>query len=401
MKYYKYLILGAGPSALSFARRLKDQGEESFLMLEKESEPGGLCRTVAVDGAPLDLGGGHFLDVKSREVLEFIFRFLPKEEWQEYDRSSIIRLRSAEIDYPLEANIWQLPLADQVDFLESIAQAGCVSGLPMPTGFEDWITWKLGRMIAAEYMLPYNRKIWSIDLKQLGTYWLYKLPDVSFRETLQSCLEHKGCGTMPAHAKFLYPRRFGYGEVWKRIGASLDGHLLTNTPVTNIDLATLTVNGSFQAGKIINTIPWPVWTGAAELPQKIVQLIASLRHASIDVDYFPENLATGAHWIYEPDEKISYHRILCRSNFCPGSRGFWTETNSSRNIGQQGWRHCNEFAYPLNTMGKQEAMLELEQWAGENGVSCLGRWGKWEHMNSDIAVLEGLAAADKIMTQKG
>ncbi len=52
MTRVKYLILGAGPSALSFAHTLLRQGEQSFLVLEKESVAGGLCRSQIVDGSP-------------------------------------------------------------------------------------------------------------------------------------------------------------------------------------------------------------------------------------------------------------------------------------------------------------------------------------------------------------
>ena len=37
----KYLILGAGPSGLTLANRLKQMGETSFFVLEKEKEAGG------------------------------------------------------------------------------------------------------------------------------------------------------------------------------------------------------------------------------------------------------------------------------------------------------------------------------------------------------------------------
>ena len=67
MNNMKYLILGAGPAGLTFARMLKDRGENSFVVLEKEAEAGGLCRSTEVDGSPFDIGGGHFLDVKSRQ----------------------------------------------------------------------------------------------------------------------------------------------------------------------------------------------------------------------------------------------------------------------------------------------------------------------------------------------
>ncbi|MBM3126818.1 MAG: amine oxidoreductase, partial [Chloroflexi bacterium] len=86
MQHYKYVILGAGPSGLSFAHTLKSLGEDSFLVIEKESVAGGLCRSETVDGAPLDIGGGHFLDVKRQEALNLLFRFLPRSEWRGYCR---------------------------------------------------------------------------------------------------------------------------------------------------------------------------------------------------------------------------------------------------------------------------------------------------------------------------
>ena len=45
----KYIILGAGPAGLSYANRLKNSGETSFLVLEREKDAGGLCRSVNVD----------------------------------------------------------------------------------------------------------------------------------------------------------------------------------------------------------------------------------------------------------------------------------------------------------------------------------------------------------------
>jgi hypothetical protein len=46
-----------------------------------------------VDGAPLDIGGGHFLDVRRPAVLDFLFQFMPRGEWNEYTRIAKIRLR--------------------------------------------------------------------------------------------------------------------------------------------------------------------------------------------------------------------------------------------------------------------------------------------------------------------
>lgn len=398
MKKIKYLILGAGPSGLTLAHSLVDAGcsLDEILVVEKQAVAGGLCRSETVDGAPLDIGGGHFLDVKRKEVLDFVFRFMPREEWDLYDRVSKIRIRGTEVDHPLEANLWQLPTEVQADYLESIAQAGCVRGEEMPESFAAWIKWKLGDRIAQEYMLPYNRKIWSMDPDELGTYWLYKLPNVSFRETLLSCLEGKPMGALPAHGTFLYPKKFGYGEVWRRMGEALGDSLVTNCPVESIDLATRTVNNRWQAETIVSTIPWTLWAGYCDLPQDILTAISSLKNAPINVDYHPETLDSPAHWIYEPDESIAHHRLLLRSNFTEEGRGYWTETNATRSSPTDGTRFHNEFAYPINTLGKPEAVDKILAWGRSNGIVGLGRWGRWEHMNSDVAVAEALQMANKL-----
>jgi protoporphyrinogen oxidase len=394
----KYLILGAGPSGLTVAHALLDAGHalDDIVVIEQHRVAGGLCRSEMVDGAPIETGGGHFLDVKRKDVLDFVFRFMPREEWNRYDRVSKIRICGMEIDHPLEANLWQFPSEMQADYLESIAQAGCVRGEVMPESFAEWIKWKLGERIAQDYMLPYNRKIWSMEPDQLGTYLLYKLPSVSFRETLLSCLEGKPMGALPAHGTFLYPKKFGYGELWRRMGEALGDSFVTNCAVEHIDLEKRIVNGRWQAQTIISTIPWTLWIGYLDLPKDILAAIASLKNAPIDVDYHPETLNSPAHWIYEPDDSISYHRLLLRSNLATGARGYWTEANATRSSQTDGVRFHNEFAYPINTIGKPEAVQKILAWGQKNGIIGLGRWGRWEHMNSDVAVAEALKMVSEL-----
>jgi protoporphyrinogen oxidase len=400
MKQYKYVILGSGPSGLTLANALLNSGckREDLLVLEKNNAPGGLCRSEMVDGAPLDIGGGHFLDVKRKNVLDFIFKFMPMEEWNLHNRVSKIRIRGEEIDHPLEANLWQFPTEIQIDYLESIAQAGCVRGDIEPQSFAQWIQWKFGERISQDYMLPYNRKIWSMDPDALGTYWLYKLPNVSFRETLLSCLEGKPMGSLPAHGTFLYPKEFGYGEVWRRMGSALGDSLITNYKITSIDLNKRIINDEYQYESLITSIPWVHWKDYCDLPIAIAESINHLKNASIDVDYHAETLNNDSHWIYEPNEELSYHRMLLRSNFAPKSRGYWTETNAQRSIDlvENQTRFHNEFAYPINTIEKPQAVEHILSWAKQNSVIGLGRWGTWEHMNSDVAVDQALQLANKL-----
>ena len=389
----KYLILGGGPSGLSFANKLLDTGESSFLLLEKEDECGGLCRSAVVDGTPFDIGGGHFLDVRRPEVNEFLFQFMPEEEWDRYDRDSRIDIDGAIINHPIEANIWQLDLSKQVEYLKSIAVAGCNTGQEMPSEFVDWIYWKLGDKIAEDYMIPYNKKMFGENLNLLGTYWLEKLPNVSFEETLLSCLTRKAYGTQPGHASFYYPKKHGYGELWLRMADNIKEHIIYNAPAKELDLDEKTVtdeNGNkYQAEVIVTTVPWMSFSSIKGMPADILESIKHLKYASMQVDYYSENLDTEAHWIYYPDADLPYHRILVRHNFCPGSKGYWTETNTERvplNTKKSEFSYINEYAYPLNTLDKPVLMRRLLDYAKTKGIYGLGRWGEHEHYNSDVTV---------------
>lgn len=400
---YKYIILGAGPAGLTFANRLLESGEDSFLIVEKEIEAGGLCRSKQVDGSPLDIGGGHILDVKKENVLNFLFKFMPKTEWDEYDRISTIKLEKNEIDYPFESNIWQFPIEIQLQYLLSISETVSDQNKKMPKKFVEWIYWKLGEKIATDYMIPYNEKIWSIDLNKLGTYWLYKLPDVSLSDTILSCLQKKPSGNMPAHAKFLYPKKYGYGEVWKRMAEKLNGKILYETQVKTIDHKNRIVNDTYQASKIIVTVPWKELNFSHNIPKSIQTAIDTLEYSSIRVTYYDKNEDTKAHWTYIPDKSVPHHRVLYRSNFCPGSRGYWTEMNEKR-AGllkeKSNWHHTNKYAYPLNTIEKPKAIGKILDYFSKKSIYGLGRWGEWEHMNSDVVVDRSLAFADKLIDQK-
>lgn len=386
-KQLKYLVLGAGPAGLSFANYLKKSGENSFLVLEKENEAGGLCRSKIVDNYSLDIGGGHFLDVRIPKVNEFLFMFMPRYEWNLYNRNSKIQLGKEKIDHPLEANIWQLSVNEQVEYLSSIAKAGCNTEKLKPENFMEWINWKFGEKISKNYMLPYNKKMFGKNLSAIGTYWLEKLPEVSLEETLRSCLEKKFYGQQPGHVQFYYPKKYGYGELWLRMAKSIEEHIEYNVVVNKLDFETKKVNDFYRAENIITTIPW-----------NCIGNYKKLKHTSVQIEYFPNNLKSKAHWIYEPNLDIPYHRILLRNNFCKKSNGYWTETNLER-VRQTTCRfkYINEFAYPLNTIDKPKEISKLLSFAISKRVFGLGRWGEHQHYNSDTTVQRAIDLARRFI----
>lgn len=401
----KYLILGAGPSGLSFANKIKQMGETSFLVLEHEKEAGGLCRSTTVDGYPFDIGGGHFLDVRRPNVNKFLFGFMPEEEWNIYDRDSRIFLDGEMIEHPIEANIWQMSIDKQVEYLKSIAKAGCNQGISIPEYFIDWIYWKLGDKIASAYMIPYNMKMFSDELNELGTYWLDKLPDVSFEDTLRSCLMKHAYGSQPGHARFYYPQKHGYGELWLRMADELGDKIEYGKTIKSINSnkneVTVVDGETYSADMIITTIPWNEFDEIIGMPEQMKKSIGKLKYSSIETRFFEKNLDTNAHWIYYPDPDLPYHRILVRHNFCKGSTGYWTETRKERSImfpeeEHSSYKYLNKYAYPLNTVEKPIIIMKILKWANSRGIYGLGRWGEHQHYNSDVTVDLAMKMAEKL-----
>lgn len=398
----KYLILGAGPAGLTLANKLKEMGETSFLVLEHEEEAGGLCRSAEVDGSPFDIGGGHFLDVRIPEVTKFLFGFMPESEWNKFDRDSRIVVGNNTIHHPMEANIWEMDIDSQVEYLKSIAAAGCNSGAEMPKDFVEWIFWKLGDKIAEDYMIPYNRKMFADDLNDLGTYWLDKLPSVSFEDTLRSCLTKHAYAKQPGHAQFYYPKKYGYGEVWKRMADNISGNIEYGKTAVKLNITEKSVtakDGSvYQAENIITTIPWLEFEDIIGMPEEICGMIKKLKYSSVETRYYSENMDTDAHWIYYPNDDLAYHRILVRHNFSLGSKGYWTETRKERisMITDDNFNYLNKYAYPLNTKEKPEIMKSVLEFGRENNIYGLGRWGEHQHYNSDITVNLSIKLAQQL-----
>ena len=65
----KYLVIGAGISGLTFANYAK----EDYLVVEKEKEVGGYCRTIKRNGYVWDYAG-HFFHFNTDEFKKNFFR---------------------------------------------------------------------------------------------------------------------------------------------------------------------------------------------------------------------------------------------------------------------------------------------------------------------------------------
>ena len=390
----RYIIIGAGPAGLAFGIALQRSGEKSFVILEKETQAGGLCRSAQVDGYPLDIAGCHLLEYANRRAAEFVFSFLPREKWKKHARYNCVQLGDACVGYPFEANIWQLPAAQQARYLADMARADANRGVPLPENLYAWAFWNFGEAMARDYFIPYNEKIWSCDLSEIGTHWMYKLPPICYADVKKSCEERRSPEKYAAHKNFYYPTEDGFGEPFARMANALEAHIVYDCEVRQLDWQNRTVNGLYQADIIVNTAPWR--TVDADFPPKIRAAVAQLKHVSLDIDYHPECPDTRAQAIYYPDKSLPHHRAIFRYNYNEDWPGYWTETNARRSAARQPVHFHNEYAYPINTRGKPAALQTLQQWSEAQRIFGLGRWGQWEHMNCDTVICNALDLAERL-----
>jgi protoporphyrinogen oxidase len=400
---YDYIIIGGGITGVTFARLLQLSGVERVCVLEAADEPGGLCRTREIGGHVLDTGGGHFLCTKHPEVYDFVFRHLPREEFNYFERVSRIAVDGCEVDYPLESNLWQLPARLRADYLISAVQNGESRGLAAPSNFEGWIRWKLGDRIADRYMLPYNRKIWGVPASEMDLDWLSKIPRLDLKQIVAACLDqHADRAAMPSHAGFYYPKAGGFQRIFDAIAKPVSESIVTGTPCRRIERQNglLVVNGEYRARHVINTAPWAALADSPVFDAEVRAAIAKLRHNQLVVSLHEGPCHREAHWLYEPDEALRHHRTFFIPNFAPhsGANGFYRETNLQRWVPGQGelFAATNDHAYPIPTLGWAAAIGRILERARPEGLHGLGRWGQWQYFNSDVCIKEAMKLADRL-----
>src|SRR4029079_13861324 len=91
----------------------------------------------------------------------------------------------------------------------NVSAASAASDAP-PANFEEFIYKIWGAGIAKHFAIPYNRKIWAVDLKEMETSWLggrVPLPDLE-------AMIHGGIEPVPPpmgpNARFGYPLKGGF-----------------------------------------------------------------------------------------------------------------------------------------------------------------------------------------------
>jgi len=400
MEKLKFLILGAGPAGISFARALQLSGEKSFRVIEQEPRPGGLCRSTLTPYSLADVGGGHMWCTKFPEADDFVKKHLPESEWLTFERNSTAILMGNEIPYPIEENLWRLPPDLAEEIILDVLQARLRTS--SPANFGEFIRDKFGDILAGNYMIPYNSKLWGSPLSRMSLSWTHKIPPTEPSQVLRSVIRREGNKENLFHRRWQYPQKGGFQSIFDAIAKPLEdeGHLIYGEQITKIEVGDNVVNGRFKADTIVTTIPWTSFSSSSNAPDDIKLMMDGLESTSLVVSLVhADPNPSGPQWTYYPDLKLPHHRRFFSSRWMPGASFDFFETNASRFSHEPGylWSFYSKHAYPVPTIQGDGFMGGITSWCRGNGIIPIGRWGKHEYINSDVCIFLALWAASTVL----
>lgn len=423
-------ILGGGISGITLQRFLKLPCE----ILEADPVPGGLCRTYWKNGFGYDIGG-HILFSKNQAINHLVDRLLG-ENINHCRRANYVLFKGRYVKYPFENDLATLDVMDRYECLIGYLKAA----YPKPTNFAEWMYYAFGAGIAEQYLIPYNRKIWKTDPRQMGVEWVERIPRPPMEDVVKSALGIPTEGyTHQLH--FRYPLHGGAEALIKAM-ISEGAKVTCNAPVQSVVRAgrgwKVTAGGETRSFDHV-VVAFPIHEAIqcfTDVPEKVRQAVASLRHNAIRIALVAVNNESlmDKSAIYSPDDGFLPHRVCYMGFFSPhmvrcGASSLIAEVTSRpgdeidrtsddvvleriiNDLNLMGVLHTAdvvatdlrriEYAYPVYDLEYTRSRAILHEYFTSLGVDLLGRFAEFDYINSDECIRRSLALADKLNRSAG
>ena len=157
----KFLIIGAGITGLAFAKEIGSD----YLIVEKEREIGGFCRTIKSGGFIWDYAG-HFFHFKDPKMKQFFLDTIEESDIIYREKHTKIVYHGDFIDYPFQSNIHQLNKDEFIDCLYDLFNKKEKESYD---SFLDMLYGKFGNSIVEKFLRPYNEKLYAVHLNELDS----------------------------------------------------------------------------------------------------------------------------------------------------------------------------------------------------------------------------------------
>jgi protoporphyrinogen oxidase len=430
----KTFVIGGGLTGLVASERLAAGGAVAPVF-EREAEPGGACRSIEIDGFVFD-HTGHLLHVgrdQTRAYLEDLDVWRQLEVWE---RSAAIVIGDHVTPYPIQIHTHGLAPAIRRDCLLGFIRAWADGTAAEPENFREWVLGRFGSGLAEHFFFPYNRKLYRAEPEELSLDWVGRyVPKPALEEVVDGALGLHDT-RVGYNAVFRYPATGGIRLLPDRVADRVPD-LRTESEVVRLHLGERWLelaDGQRQRfDRVLATTSLPALVDmvADRLPDDVGEARRALRWVRV------LNIALGVrgpapvseHWRYFPEPRLPYYRIGFPSNHgrlappgChtvsvevsldPGQGDvdtIVTETESAVEAAglvdsdaiQVRQLTMVDPAYVVHDHRRRQAVATLRRYFATSGVRLSGRWAEWKYSAMEDAVLDGMAAAQRILREAG
>lgn len=296
MRETDILIIGGGITGLSLGSFL---GDKDYLILEKDTTPGGYCKTT-IRGKYVWDYSGHFFHFKNPEIKEYVTQNI-KCKILEVKKISHIYYGGKMIDFPFQNNIHQLEKEEFIECLTDLYHAGNSNS----DNFKEYVIANLGKAICDKFVIPYNEKLYACDLNELDHDSMGRFfpRGVKFGDLLDSFKSSDDKDSY--NSNFIYPELGSYEFVKSILQRIPEEKLLMETRITSLDLSNkiaYTNNGEIKFERLVSTLPF---NSLLEITNTPAKSLSSNKVAVFNLG-FDKGTPIKSHWVYFPGNEIFY-----------------------------------------------------------------------------------------------
>lgn len=408
------LIIGAGVTGISYANFTTN----NFLIIEKEKEVGGYCRTIKRNGFVWDYSG-HFFHFQNPEVEKYVCKNIDPGLLLRVEKHTQIYYKGQYVDFPFQKNIHQLEKEELVDCLYDLftPYKGEVSS------FKEMVYANLGRSIAEKFLVPYNEKLYACDLDSLDMNAMGRFFPKANKEDI--ILNFKSHDNSSYNSHFTYPKTGAIEYVNSLL------HNIDNTKVsvdeelifidTEKKIAT-TNRREIHYDRLISTIPLPVLLTKCgiDYPEGVFScnkvLVFNLGFDSKGNDRLNS-------WIYVPEKDYIFYRLGYYDNIMGADRmslyveigfpenfelskeGLYLERvlQDLRKMGVVTTQELLDYeavlmkpAYAHISKNSIDAVERLKKELSKKDIYSIGRYGSWTYCSIEDNILEAKSLVENL-----
>lgn len=415
----KYLIIGGGVSGLMFANQASS---DDYIILEKENELGGYCRTIYQDGFIWDYAG-HFFHFSDPNIKKFFELKINKDEIIIKDKITKIFFDNSVIDFPFQTNIHQLEKNKFIDCLYDLYFKN--NNTTNESSFLEMLYSRYGKSITEMFLKPYNEKLYACDLNSLDKDAMGRF--FPHAELSHIIANFKKSHTESYNSTFLYPKNGAISFI-NALADNLDkDKILLSQKVHKIDIdkkIVFTHDLIIEYECIINSSPWPFLLEKIDSDKysKDIKKLSYNKVLVFNLGFDKKSQFKNIHWAYFPEKNINFYRVGFYDNILDSDRlSLYVEI---------GYNHIDEvnvqeqLELTLKNLKKvniiddhklisykeiimNPAYVHIDNNLAENkkaikselsslGVYSIGRYGDWKYCSIEDSMLDAIHTYDKI-----